>query len=95
MRTETLSAAKFLFRADPTIDPSDIPVLLDRLRHPRAKDPAVKPDLFRLTEVARSLNVSRWTLRRWIDAGRLKSVRIGGVVRIRRSDLETLIANDQ
>jgi excisionase family DNA binding protein len=47
---------------------------------------------FRPDEVAKYLSVSRATIYRWIDEGRLQSVRIGEkVVRVRRESVLQLV----
>jgi excisionase family DNA binding protein len=48
--------------------------------------------LLRVGEAAQALNVSRWTIYRWVEEGRLESVRIGkGSVRIFRHSITSLI----
>ena len=42
-------------------------------------------------EVAKILKVSRITVYRWIKVGKLKAVKPGGVVRIRKEDLMEFI----
>ena len=55
--------------------------------------PQVEPLLLAVGDVARLLNVSRLTVFRWRSAGRLPlPVKIGRVVRWRRSEIETWIA---
>ena len=44
--------------------------------------------------VATKLCVHHTTVRRWIKAGKLKTKKIGGTVRIRSSDLDTLIDSE-
>jgi excisionase family DNA binding protein len=44
-------------------------------------------------DVAAQLLVSRMTVHRWIDEGKLAAVRIDRVIRIRQEDLDALIAN--
>ena len=47
--------------------------------------------LLTVSEAAAELRVSKPTIRRWIDAGRLRAVRLGPrTVRIRRADLRRL-----
>ncbi len=41
-------------------------------------------------EVANEFNVSELTVRRWIDCGKIKAVRIGRTVRIPVEELERL-----
>lgn len=43
-------------------------------------------------EVAERLRVSTQTVSRWAKSGTLMSVRIGGVLRFRRSDIDALVA---
>lgn len=48
--------------------------------------------LLRVDEAARILNVSRWTVYRWVDAGRLGGTRIGaGSLRIFSETVAALI----
>jgi len=47
--------------------------------------------LLRLTDVADQLNVSLPTVRRLVKDGRLKTVRVGRVIRVRPQDLEDYI----
>ena len=44
-----------------------------------------------LTDAAKKLAVHRITLRRWIRLGRLEAEEIGGVVLIKKADLEGLV----
>jgi excisionase family DNA binding protein len=48
--------------------------------------------LLRVDEVARILNVSRWTVYRWVEAGRLGGTRLGaGSLRIFSDSVAALI----
>jgi excisionase family DNA binding protein len=48
--------------------------------------------LLRVGEAAQALNVSRWTIYRWVEEGRLQSARTGkGSLRIFRASLTALI----
>jgi excisionase family DNA binding protein len=47
--------------------------------------------LLTVAEVADELRMNQQTIRNWIDAGTLPSVRIGRRVRIKRSDLDQLV----
>ncbi|MCP9468660.1 MAG: helix-turn-helix domain-containing protein [Nitrospira sp.] len=38
----------------------------------------MKPVLLRVQEAAKLLNVSKWTIYRWIEEGRLRATKIGG-----------------
>jgi excisionase family DNA binding protein len=49
--------------------------------------------LYTIDEVAEVLKVSHSTVRRLIDSGHLKSVRIGGQIRIRQKDLDDYVAS--
>jgi excisionase family DNA binding protein len=46
-----------------------------------------------VAEVAEILRLNQQTIRNWIDAGSLPAVRIGRRVRIKRSDLDRLLAD--
>lgn len=50
-------------------------------------------DMVNITEAARRLKVSRATLGRWINAGRVSYVRIGPIRRIRVSEIARLTAD--
>jgi excisionase family DNA binding protein len=57
--------------------------VLDTLQHKR---------LLRVGEAARILNVSRWTVYRWVEAGRLGGTRLGaGSLRILSDTVAALI----
>ena len=49
--------------------------------------------LYTIDEVAELLQVSHSTVRRLIESGHLKSVRIGGQIRIRQRDLDDYVAS--
>lgn len=52
--------------------------------------------LLRVGEAAQALNVSRWTIYRWVDEGRLKATKIGkGSLRIFRESVNTLIQDNR
>ena len=48
-------------------------------------------NLLRLPEVAERLQVSMPTVRRMVKDGRIKSIRVGRVIRVRPIDLESYI----
>lgn len=43
-----------------------------------------------IKETAKYFNVTEMTIRRWIDSGKLKAVKIVGTVRIEESEIERL-----
>lgn len=52
--------------------------------------------LLRVGEAAQALNVSRWTIYRWVDEGRLKATKIGkGSLRIFRESVSTLVQDNR
>lgn len=52
----------------------------------------MEPVLLRVDEVAKMLNVSRWTVYRWIEEGRLEGTKLNrGSLRIFRSSVEALV----
>ncbi|VVM07450.1 hypothetical protein MAMC_01610 [Methylacidimicrobium cyclopophantes] len=52
--------------------------------------------LMRPDEAARMLSVSRWTIYRWVDEGRLEGTRVGpGSLRIFAESVENLIARNR
>jgi excisionase family DNA binding protein len=54
------------------------------------------PDVvYTVEEVAKILKVSTATVRRMIDDGELKAIRIRGQIRIRKEDLDKLLEQDQ
>lgn len=47
-------------------------------------------------EAAEALAVSRWTIYRWVDEGRLEGTKIGrGSLRVFRSSLDRLVQNNK
>lgn len=55
---------------------------------------ATQPPLMTVAQVAAVLNVHPQTVRRYVDAGRLQSVKFGGARRIRRDSVERLLAGE-
>lgn len=54
------------------------------------------PPLLRVQEAARLLQVSRWTIYRWIEEGRLEATKIGhGSLRIFRTSVSELIEGNR
>ncbi|SPP63732.1 helix-turn-helix domain-containing protein [Nitrospira lenta] len=52
----------------------------------------MEPSLLRVQEAAALLRVSKWTIYRWIEEGRLRATKIGrGSLRIFRASLNGLI----
>jgi len=52
----------------------------------------VEPLLLRIQEAAEVLQVSKWTIYRWIDEGRLRGTKIGqGSLRVFRTSVNDLI----
>ncbi|NJL18052.1 MAG: helix-turn-helix domain-containing protein [Nitrospira sp.] len=50
------------------------------------------PILLRIQETAKLLRVSKWTIYRWVDEGRLRGTKIGrGSLRVFRTSVEELI----
>ena len=48
--------------------------------------------LLRVGEAAEALNVSRWTIYRWIEEGRLEATKIGrGSLRVFGASVQTLV----
>lgn len=58
---------------------------------PRDAAPPVLPGLMLISEVASYLRKTERTIRRWIAAGQVPAVRIGGATYIREADLLALI----
>jgi excisionase family DNA binding protein len=51
--------------------------------------------LLRVDEAAAALNVSRWTIYRWVNEGRLRATRIGrGSLRVLRHSVAELIVRN-
>ncbi len=56
----------------------------------------MEPVLLRIQETAKLLKVSKWTIYRWIEEGRLRATKIGqGSLRVFRSSVDWLIAGAQ
>jgi len=59
---------------------------------------SVLPALLTLKQAAEYLAISYWTVRSWVDAGKLPAVRLPGdgrLVRVERAELERLIASSR
>ncbi len=53
-------------------------------------------ELLRVGEAAKALNVSRWTIYRWVEEDRLKATKIGkGSLRIFRDSIDTLVDHNR
>ncbi len=56
----------------------------------------MESELLRVGQAAKILNVSRWTIYRWAEEGRLKSTKIGkGSLRIFRASVDTLVDHNR
>ena len=52
--------------------------------------------LLRVGEAAQALNVSRWTIYRWVEEGRLQATKIGkGSLRIFRDSVNALVEDNR
>jgi excisionase family DNA binding protein len=51
--------------------------------------------LLRVSEIADTLDVSHDTVKRWIAAGKLVSIKLCGVHRVRRSRVLALLGNER
>ena len=53
-------------------------------------------ELLRVGEAAKVLNVSRWTIYRWVEEDRLKATKIGkGSLRIFRDSIDALVEQNR
>jgi excisionase family DNA binding protein len=60
---------------------------------PKADTPAIKKQMVSPQHAAEMLDVSRYTVRRWIKTGKLPAVKFSSsTIRIRVADVERLIA---
>lgn len=56
----------------------------------------MEPVLLRIQETAKLLKVSKWTIYRWIEEGRLRATKIGlGSLRVFQTSVDGLIAGAQ
>jgi excisionase family DNA binding protein len=55
-------------------------------------EPRVEVELLTVADTAAMLRCSAWLVRDYIARGRLRSVRLGRAVRVRRSEVERLLA---
>ena len=62
---------------------------------PSLGSPSAVPALLTVREVAALFRVSTKTVRRLIDRGQLRTVRVGSSIRIRAVDVETLLRPDE
>jgi excisionase family DNA binding protein len=63
-------------------------------RHAGQSGRIVEPELLRIQETAKLLKVSKWTVYRWIEEGRLRATKIGqGSLRVFRTSVRSLIGD--
>ena len=56
----------------------------------------MQQELLRVGEAAKALNMSRWTIYRWVEEDRLKATKIGkGSLRIFRDSIEALVEHNR
>jgi excisionase family DNA binding protein len=56
----------------------------------------MEPVLLRIQETAKLLKVSKWTVYRWIEEGRLRATKIGqGSLRVFQASVSGLIGEDE
>ncbi len=56
----------------------------------------MEKQLLRVGEAAEALNVSRWTIYRWVEEGRLEATKIGkGSLRIFRHSVNSLVQGNR
>jgi excisionase family DNA binding protein len=65
---------------------------LDSIREEKVSEPDLADPFLTVAEVAEMLKLNQQTVRNWIDQGSLPAFRVGRRVRIRRSDLERVLA---
>jgi excisionase family DNA binding protein len=74
---------------------NDIIAITETSIHAVEGDPMDK-QLLRVGEAAQTLNVSRWTIYRWVEEDRLKATKIGkGSLRIFRDSIDALIQQNR
>jgi excisionase family DNA binding protein len=62
------------------------------IRQEMGKKPATAGDYLSIAEAAEITSLAPQTIRRWVRMGRLTEYKAGRVLRVRRSELETLLA---
>jgi excisionase family DNA binding protein len=65
------------------------------MRRAQHRESSAPSSLMTLKEAAADLSVSYWTVRGWVDAGKLPAVRLPGdgrLVRVERAEVNRLIA---
>ena len=56
----------------------------------------MEPVLLRVQETARLLKVSKWTIYRWIEEGRLSAVKLGpGSLRVIQASVDELLGSSE
>lgn len=63
----------------------------DAIIEPQPADSGVDFDLLRAEEVAKLVGVHKVTVLRWVADGKLRAMKVGKVVRIRRVDLAAFV----
>ena len=95
MKPTTYSIIEAALSSDDGLTDFEKAAILAFCRNPVAvRDPTDDMDLLTVEEVAARLRVCVRTVKRHLGAGRLGSVRIGGMRRVRMSDLRTFVGQD-
>jgi len=97
MKSPTRQIIRAAIEADDTVSTRQAEAALSILDERPARDPSGGPPSLLLTqaEVARMLNISRFTVRRLVLDGRLDPVKLRGLTRFRRQDVERLAGNGE
>ena len=70
--------------------------VLGSLTRIRKKEDPMNTRLLRVGEAAEVLNVSRWTIYRWIEEGRLEATKIGkGSLRVFEKSVQRLVETNR
>ncbi len=59
------------------------------------KRPPPNPDILTIEQIAAELQVAHETIRNWIKRGVLPAIKVGHVYRVKREDLDAMLAREQ
>ena len=91
MQSATKAIIRAALKQDGSFTPEQIGGILTRLEHKvhTGNDPPVL--LLTQKQTARLLSCSRWSVRRMSDSGLLRPIRLRGLIRYKRADIEQLL----
>ena len=93
MQQTTRSIVIAALKQDGNYDPEQIAEVIARLDHKTRSGNDPPSLLLTQAQTARLLSCSRWSIRRLVDGGFLHPIRLRGLIRYKRTDVDQLLLN--